>query len=88
MQNLLDAQAGVISRAQAMASGMSRDAVDHRVSTRRWQPVHPRVYLVAGRPLDAEARIRAAVLWAGPGAVLTGAAAAWWQGLPARPPLR
>ena len=39
-----------------------------------------------GGPADAEVRVRAALLWAGEGAVLTGAAAAWWHGLLDRPP--
>ena len=60
---------------------MSRDAVDHRLRTRRWRPLHPRVYLVDGHRYDDEARVRAAVLWAGAGAVLCGAAAAWWHGM-------
>jgi hypothetical protein len=60
---------------------MSRDAVDHRLRTRRWRPLHPRVYLVDGHRYDDEARVRAAVLWAGAGAVLRGAAAAWWHGM-------
>ncbi|NMI02126.1 endonuclease domain-containing protein [Pseudonocardia acidicola] len=72
-------QAGVITRAQACSAGLSRDAVDRRLATRRWRPVHPRVYLAAGHRLTDEARVRAAVLWAGEGAVLSGAAAAWWH---------
>lgn len=79
-------QAGIISREQALTAGLSRDAVDRRIATRRWRPVHPRVYLAAGRPLDDEARLRAAVLWAGPGAVLSGAAASWWHGMAESPP--
>lgn len=79
-------QAGVISRAQAMAAGMSADTVDRRLATRRWHPVHPRVYRDDGYPESDRTRVRAAVLWAGEGAVLSGAAAAWWQGIVPRPP--
>jgi hypothetical protein len=61
-------------------------AVDDQLRRRRWRPLHPQVYLEAGRPLDAEVRIRAALLWAGEGAVLTGACAAWWFSLVRRPP--
>ncbi|MGH3616006.1 MAG: DUF559 domain-containing protein [Pseudonocardia sp.] len=82
----LSRQAGVISRAQAIAAGMSADAVDHRLRTRRWRPLHPRVYLVGGHRYDDEVRVRAAVLWAGDGAVLSGAAAAWWHGMVERAP--
>ncbi|GEL18556.1 DUF559 domain-containing protein [Pseudonocardia asaccharolytica] len=80
-------QAGVISRAQAVAAGLSRDAVDRRLATRRWRPLHPRVYLAEGHRLTDEGRARAAVLWAGPDAVLSGVAAAWWHGFAERAPL-
>jgi very-short-patch-repair endonuclease len=36
---------------------------------------------VGGRDFGPEARIRAAVLWAGDGATVSGPAAAWWHGL-------
>ena len=79
-------QTGVITRAQALAAGLSADAVDRRLAARRWHPVHPRVYRDGAFPPTAEAAARAAVLWAGPGAVLSGAAAAWWHGLLPEPP--
>lgn len=79
-------QAGVITRAQATAAGLSPDAVDRRLATRRWHPVHPRVYRDEEFPDSDEARLRAALLWAGAGAVLSGAAAAWWQGMVAAAP--
>ena len=78
---VLARQAGVVSREQAVAAGMTPDAVDHRLRTRRWRPLHPRVYLAAGHRLDDEVTVRAAVLWAGAGAVLSGVAAAWWHGM-------
>ncbi|MBW0101620.1 hypothetical protein [Pseudonocardia sp. KRD291] len=86
LQAILLRQAGVITREQARAAGLSSDAVDRRLATRRWHPVHPRVYRDGGFPDSDEARVRAAVAWAGEGAVLSGAAAAWWQGLLADPP--
>ena len=79
-------QAGVLTREQARAAGLSSDAVDRRLATRRWHPVHPRVYRDGAFPDTEEARVRAAVAWAGAGAVLSGTAAAWWQGLVADPP--
>lgn len=88
LDSLLARQAGVLSRRQALAAGLTRDAVDHRVRLRRWRPLHPQVYLVAGHRRDDEVAVRAAVLWAGDGAVLTGEAAAWWLGLADRPPPR
>src|SRR6185503_274794 len=83
---LLDRQAGVVSRAQALAAGLTPREIDRRLARRRWLPLHPRVYLVAGHPLTDEVRIRAAALWAGDGAVVVGAAAVWWHGLAERAP--
>lgn len=83
---LLARQAGVISRDQALAAGLSRDMIDHRIMLRRWRPLHPRVYLAAGHRLDDEVAVRAAVLWAGEGAVLSGVAAGWWHGMVERRP--
>jgi hypothetical protein len=84
---LLARQAGVISREQALQIGLGAATVDRMVRTRRWLPLHPRVYLAPGYELGDEARARAAVLWAGSGAVLAGVAAAWWHGLlPDAPP--
>lgn len=86
LDTVLAEQAGVISRDQALAVGISRDSIDHRVRARRWKPLHPCVYLAAGHPFDDEVRVRAAVLWAGDGAILSGRAAAWWCDLAAEPP--
>lgn len=83
---LLDRQAGVVSRDQALAAGFDPREIDRRVARRRWRPVHPRVYLVGDRPLTDEARVRAAALWTGDGAVVVGAAALWWHGLAERAP--
>lgn len=81
LELLIARQAGVISREQALRGGLSAATVDRLVRTRRWRPLHPRVYLVPGFGAGHEAQAWAAVLWAGKGAVLSGAAAAWWHGL-------
>ncbi|MFP5023115.1 hypothetical protein [Pseudonocardia phyllosphaerae] len=78
---LVERQHGLVTRAQALGAGLSPDAIDRRLATRRWVPVHPRVYREASHPAGDEQRVRAAVLWAGDGAVLCGAAAVWWHGL-------
>jgi hypothetical protein len=83
---LLARQAGVISREQALRAGVGAATVDRLVRTRRWRPLHPRVYLAPGYGAGDEARARAAVLWAGEGAVLSGVAAAWWHRLLPDPP--
>jgi hypothetical protein len=77
---LLDRQAGVVGRAQALAAGLAPREVDRLLARRLWHPVHPRVYRTADRPLTDEARVRAAALWGGDGAVVVGAAAVWWHG--------
>ncbi|WP_374210174.1 type IV toxin-antitoxin system AbiEi family antitoxin domain-containing protein [Pseudonocardia sp. McavD-2-B] len=69
---LLVRQAGVISRAQAIACGMSGRTVARRASTGAWCMVHPGVYLVAGHRPGHESRVRAAALRAGPRATLSG----------------
>jgi hypothetical protein len=86
VDSILRRQGGVISRHQATAAGLSPGAVDDQLRRRRWRPLHPQVYLASGRPTDPEVRIRAAMLWAGDGAVLSGAAAAWWFGMLRQPP--
>jgi len=86
VDSILRRQGGVISRRQATAAGLTPGAVDDRLRRRHWVPLHPRVYLATGRPADVEVRIRAALLWAGDGAVLVGAAAVWWHRLLDRPP--
>ncbi|MBN9099587.1 MAG: DUF559 domain-containing protein [Pseudonocardia sp.] len=86
IDSILVRQAGVISREQALAAGLTADTIDHRLRLRRWRPLHPRVYLAAGHRRDDEVRVRAALLWAGDGATLSGTAAAWWQGMAERAP--
>ncbi|GAA4690369.1 type IV toxin-antitoxin system AbiEi family antitoxin domain-containing protein [Pseudonocardia yuanmonensis] len=78
---LLRRQAGVVGRAQARAVGLSPDAIDRKLAGRHWVPLHPRVYLDRTHRVTDEARVRAAVLWAGDDAVLSGLAAAWWHGV-------
>lgn len=79
IEPLLLRQAGLITGAQAVACGVSARTVRRRVQTGEWYPVHPGVYLVTGHRLDDEARVRAAWLWAGESALVTGPAAAYWH---------
>jgi very-short-patch-repair endonuclease len=88
LDSVLARQAGVISRQQALACGLSRAAIDHRLRLRRWRPLHPKVYLAAGHRRDDEVKVRAALLWAGDGAALSGVAAAWWEGMVEQAPAR
>lgn len=79
-------QDGIIRRDQAMAAGLSGSTVASKVYRERWLRVLPRVYAVDVDPSSATSRVRAAALWAGDDAVVTGEAAAWWWGLTDRAP--
>ena len=78
-------QGNVIARQQALACGMTRDALRHRLRPGGpWQALLPGVYLaVTGAP-TAQQREVAALLYAGPHAIMTGPAALRRHGL--RPP--
>jgi very-short-patch-repair endonuclease len=80
-ESVLARQAGVISRPQAIAEGMSASTIDRRVLSGLWRSLHPRVYLSSDHKLTDEARLRGASLWAEPDAIVSGLAAAWWHGL-------
>jgi hypothetical protein len=75
-------QHGVVTRAQSLQSGMTERVLDYRIrGAGPWQVLLPSVYLThTGRP-DDEARDLAALLYAGPQSVLTGAAALHRHGL-------
>jgi hypothetical protein len=79
---LMGKQHGVITRQQALASGMSREAVKYRA--RRdgtWRAVLPGVYAAQSGPPTLTQREIAALLYAGPRSVLTGPAALRRHGL-------
>jgi hypothetical protein len=73
-------QHGVVGRGQLLAAGLSNDAIDRRIRLSRLHPLHRGVYAV-GHPLVSLPGIwMAAVLAAGPEAVLSHhAAAALWR---------
>lgn len=82
---ILRYQVGVVSRAQASASGLSKGAIRHRVESGRWQRIHPGVYATFSGPLPRQAMLWAAVLHTGPGAVLSHETAAEFQRLLDKP---
>jgi hypothetical protein len=73
---ILARQYQVITRSQVLASGMADSALDHRLRAGGpWQRLLPGVFLaVTGSP-TREQRDIAALLYAGPESILTGAAA-------------
>jgi very-short-patch-repair endonuclease len=70
----------VLGRRQALGLGFSRRAIDHRVATGRWRRILPRTYLTVDT-LTWTDRQTAALTFAGPDALLTGAAALADDGL-------
>ncbi|MGZ0150563.1 hypothetical protein ACXJJ3_26120 [Kribbella sp. WER1] len=67
---LVHVQSRVVSRAQLLAAGSSeaevRRRVRSRVHGRRWQTVHPGVYLTHTGPIGYHEQLVAALLYAGP----------------------
>jgi very-short-patch-repair endonuclease len=81
VQRVLRRQAGVVTRAQALAAGMTKDAIYARLRTGRWQRIHVGVYAAySGRP-TRESLMWAAVLGIRPGGVLCHQTAAELHGL-------
>jgi predicted transcriptional regulator of viral defense system len=76
---LADRQHGVVTRAQLVALGLGTDAIDWRLRRGRLHLVHRGVYAVGHRRLTGRGHWIAAVLAAGPRAVLShrSAAALW-----------
>ena len=73
---------GLITRAQVQAAGWSVGTLRHRIRPGGpWQAVLPGIYLGSNGPLADGQREIAAVLYAGPGCVLTGPAALRHQGV-------
>lgn len=71
-----DAVPRVISRAEALARGISRAAIGRRLTSGRWRRVLPGVYLTSDT-LTTPDRLDAALAFAGEGAALAGHAALW-----------
>src|SRR5580692_11688314 len=81
LRNLARLQSGVVSRMQAIRSGLTPDMINFRVSSGRWRPVHRGVYATFSGVPGRNARLWAAFLWAGRGAVLSHETAAELHGL-------
>jgi hypothetical protein len=89
LSSVLSRQHGVITRAQAMACGLTDKAIRHRIrSDGPWRPLLRGVYVTqTGTPGPDQLDV-AALLYAGPGSVLTGEAALCRFGLGAPRPAR
>jgi hypothetical protein len=62
-------QYGVITRAQALAAGITPDEIRRRTMSGRWRRIWVGVFALAGTPSTWEQRAMGAALAAGPGAV-------------------
>lgn len=74
-------QSGVFSRKQALQAGLSEATVKYRAMSGSWRKLYPGVYAAFTGPPDRNAQLWAAVLSAGPGAVLSHETAAELQQL-------
>ena len=78
---LANEQHGVVARRELLAVGVAAHAIEYRLRERRLHRIHHGVYAVGHRTLTREARWLAAVLAAGPVAVLSHRAAAALHGI-------
>jgi very-short-patch-repair endonuclease len=85
LRNLVRHQLGVVSRSQAIRAGLTVDMIKFRVRSGRWQQIHPGVYATFSGALGRGPQLWAAVLSAGPGAVLSHETAAELHRLADRP---
>lgn len=77
-------QHGAIDTEQLRSFGIGREVISANVAAGRWQPVVPRVYATFTGPLPRESQIAAALLYAGPAALVSHRTAAEIWGM--RPP--
>jgi very-short-patch-repair endonuclease len=80
-------QAGVISRTQALAAGLSARQIDYLLQRGEWLRRHPGIYQFSAMVPTPESSLRAAALWLGSAGILTGLGAAWWWEMSPDPPL-
>ena len=79
---------GIVERRELAALGLSAAAIDHRVPAGRLIVLYRGVYTVGHEALSELGRLRAALIAAGPTAVLSHrTAAALWKLIPSMPPL-
>jgi predicted transcriptional regulator of viral defense system len=81
VRGLADRQAGRVAWWQFVAAGVDAKTIGRLVASGYLHQVLPRVYAVGHRAPSVEADLWTAVLYAGPGAMLSHATALWWRGL-------
>jgi hypothetical protein len=78
---VLQAQDQVISRDQAVAHGLTRDAIRYKVRSGQWRQLLPGVYLACPGDPTRRQMLVAALLYAGPNAAIDGADACRYYGI-------
>jgi hypothetical protein len=81
LRRLAERQAGRVAWWQLRAIGVANQTIVRSAESGYLCQVLPRVYAVGHRAPSVEADLWAAVLYAGPGAMLSHATALWWRGL-------
>ncbi len=81
IQAIASAQAGMISRHQALGAGLTKGHVEWLLHAQRWQRVHTGVFATFTGELTFESRLWAAILRAGRGAVASHRTAAYLDGV-------
>jgi hypothetical protein len=81
LHELARVQAGIVTRQQALDSGVSRDAISWAVRKGTWRSVYLRVYATFSGPVDRPGLLWASLLYAGAGAALSHGTAAELLGL-------
>jgi very-short-patch-repair endonuclease len=80
LAHIFESQHGVISRSQALDSGMTRKGIEVRLRNGSWRSHLRHTYVVAGAPRTWRQRLMEACLWAGESAFASHrAAAALWN---------
>jgi hypothetical protein len=86
VRQIASRQSGRIAWYQLVAAGADKWTINAWVKQGYLQPRLPRVYAVGHSAPSVEADLAEALLYAGPGAMLSHATAAWWWGLIENPP--
>jgi very-short-patch-repair endonuclease len=82
LQNLFSKQYRVLTRAQALDAGLTESALRHRLRDGGpWQVALPGVYVAVTGTVSVDEREMAALLYGGPGSMVTGVAALWRHGI-------
>lgn len=83
---LAERQWGVLARWQLLELDLTPAAITRWIGAARLHRIYPGVYSIGHRIIPLAGRLLAAVLYAGPGAALSHATAAyWWELLPYLP---